>query len=118
MQTHFMNVIFTNHAIERLYQRGIVQSDAWYTLKHPDGCVSGSSPGSKKFYKNYGQQRIEIVAKLNEKREWVVLSCWSKYVGDSKPIFHQPSFVEKLIHKVLDKFFDAILKKIKKKKTK
>lgn len=89
MQNYYGNAIFTNHAIQRLRERGVTQSDAWYTFQHPDGQIKGNTPGSTKFYKNYDGQRIEVVAKLNEKKEWVILSCWSRVRGTGKPYFIQ-----------------------------
>jgi hypothetical protein len=103
MKPNYMGVIFTKHAINRLYNRGITQSDAWYTFKHPEGILEGKISGSKKFYKNYGNQKIEVVAKQNEKGEWIVLSCWSKYVGDGKPLVRKQNFLEKIINKPLNK---------------
>ena len=112
MKNEFMGTIFTNHAIERLYQRRIAQSDAWYTLRHPDKSLKGKTPGSWKFYKNYGPQRIEVVAKKNEKGEWIILSCWSKQMGTSQAIFpHKESLPEKLINKGLEKLVKWIRKK-------
>lgn len=87
MQKQFMGVIFTDHAIKRLYERGIAQSDAWYTFRHPDKQSRGTTPGSYRYSKTYGQQRIEVIVKQHERKEWVILSCWSKMVGDGKPIF-------------------------------
>lgn len=87
MKTYYGGTIFTNHAIQRLYERGITQSDAWYTFQHPDGQTNGRIPGSIKYYKNYGPQRIEVVATQNEKKEWIILSCWSKIIGNGRPIF-------------------------------
>lgn len=89
MQNQFMGVIFTNHALQRLRERGIAQSDAWYTFKHPDKQGRGTTPGSYRYSKTYGQQTIEVIAKQNEKREWLILSCWSKLVGDGRPLFPQ-----------------------------
>jgi len=113
MENKYLDVIFTNHAINRLYNRGITQSDAWYTFKHPDGILEGKIPGSKKFYKNYGGQRIEVVAKQNEKGEWVILSCWSSYVGNGKPLVRKETFLEKIINKALNKLGVIIQKKEK-----
>jgi hypothetical protein len=111
MQTYFMGVIFTDHAIKRLYERGITQSDAWYTFRHPDKQLRGTTSGSYKYYKDYGKQRIEVVVKQNEKGEWVVLSCWSKLMGTGKPIFPQKeNFFWSLTKKVLRKFWKAIRK--------
>lgn len=112
MQTHFMGLIFTDHAIQRLYQRKITQSDAWYTFKHASTRVPGSTPGSFKFFKDYGEQRIEVVAKQNEKGEWVILSCWSKLVGTGQPLFQKPeNFLFFLIKKVVGKCWRTVKKK-------
>ena len=102
MKARYMNAIFTKHAINRLYNQVITQSDAWYAFQHPDGSLPGKTPGSRKFYKNYRKQRIEVVAKQNEKGEWVILSCWSKLIGNGKPIFRKESFLETIIKKGLD----------------
>jgi hypothetical protein len=98
-QTNYGGFIFTNHAVDRLYQRGIAQSDAWYTMRHPDGTLPGTTPGSYRYYKDYGNQRIEVVAKLNDRREWVVLSCWSKEIGNGQAIFPKIEPLWKLIVK-------------------
>lgn len=104
-----MGTIFTDHAIQRLYERGIAQSDAWYTLRHPDKQLRGSTPGSYKFYKDYGKQRIEVVAKQNEKGEWVILSCWSKFVGTGKPIFpKRENFLWTLTKKAIKKLLASV----------
>ncbi|HUW21370.1 MAG TPA: DUF4258 domain-containing protein [Candidatus Bathyarchaeia archaeon] len=117
MQEIFKGVIFTKHAIERLYQRGIAQSDAWYTLRRPDTSIRGKTPGSFKFYKTYGLQRIEIIAKQNERREWVVLSCWSRMIGAGKPIFTQTNnFLWVVTKKILIKIWQLIRKQVFNKK--
>lgn len=78
MQREFKGVIFTNHALARLKQRKIKQGDAWATLKRPDQSRRGETSGSWVFHKTYGKTRVEVVAKKNDKRQWVVLSVWSK----------------------------------------
>jgi hypothetical protein len=118
MKTRYLNAIFTNHAINRLYNRGITQSDVWYTFQHPDGSLPGKTPGSKKFYKNYGAQRIEVVAKQNEKGEWVILSCWSKLIGNGKSLFpQQKPLLARVIKKGLGKI-DQLVRKRKKEPSK
>lgn len=71
-------VIWTNHALQRLQQRGIKQGDAWATWKNPDQSRYAKSKGAWIYYKTYGNRRIEVVAKQNEKKEWIILSVWSK----------------------------------------
>ena len=106
MERKYLNLIFTNHAINRLYNRGISQEKAYETFKNPDGQLPGKIPGSVKFYKSYGEQRIEIVAKKNEQGEWVVFSCWSKF-KEKTPYRHQEPLLQKLIGGLVRKIFKS-----------
>ena len=99
-----MNTIFTKHAINRLHNQGITQSDAWYVFQHPDGNLPGKTPGARKLFKNYGSQRIEVIAKQNEKGEWIILSCWARQRGNGKPIFRKETILEKAVNKIVSKF--------------
>lgn len=112
MKQEFMGVIFTNHAIQRLHERKITQSDAWYTFKHSDQQAKGKTPGSWKFSKSYGYQTIEVIGKQNEQKQWVLLSCWSKMVGDGRSIFSQPK--ENLFWKLTKRAGKGLWKKVKK----
>ena len=84
MHRDYKGVVFTNHALDRLKQRGIKQGDAWATLKRSDQSRRGETSGSWVFYKTYGKKRIEVVAKKNDRRQWVVLSVWSKEYDGKK----------------------------------
>lgn len=83
MDKKYGGVIWTNHAIERLNQRGISQSDAWYTWRRPEQSRYASTKGAWIFYRTYSTTKIEVVAKQNEKKEWIILSVWSSAVKDS-----------------------------------
>ncbi|EKE13366.1 MAG: hypothetical protein ACD_13C00022G0007 [uncultured bacterium] len=83
MDNHFGGVIWTNHAIERMRQRGIKQGDAWATWRSPMESRKGSAPGSWIYFRTYAGTRIEVVAKQNEKKEWLILSVWSRPVISS-----------------------------------
>ena len=87
MDRKYGGVIWTNHAIERLKQRNISQGDAWATFKRPSESRFAKSKGAWVYYKTYGNQKVEVVAKQNEKKEWIILSVWSKPVhgGQKKP---------------------------------
>lgn len=78
MDREYKGTIWTNHALKRLSQRGIKQGDAWATWRRPQESRRGESAGSWVYYRTIGGQRIEVVAKKNEKREWLILSVWSK----------------------------------------
>lgn len=98
MDNHFGGVIWTNHALDRLRERGIKQGDAWATWRNPEQSRKGSSPGSWVYYKNYGNTQIEVVAKQNEKKEWLILSVWSRPVYGNKNFPNKkPSLLLKII---------------------
>jgi len=78
MDNHFGGVIWTNHALERLRQRGIKQGDAWATWRNPQESKKGTITGSWVYYRNYRSTQIEVVAKQNERKEWLILSVWSR----------------------------------------
>lgn len=80
MDPRFGNIIWTNHALDRLRERGIKQGDAWATWRNPEQSRRGTVPGSWIYYRNYGRTQIEVVAKQNERKEWLILSVWSRPV--------------------------------------
>lgn len=92
MDNHFGGVIWTYHALDRLRERGIKQGDAWATWRNPESSKKGNS-GNWVYYRNYNGTQIEVVAKKNERGEWLILSVWSKpvfrTVAKSKTSFWQ-----------------------------
>jgi len=104
MKPNYLGLIFTNHAINRLYNRGVSQEKAYEVFAHPDGQIEGKIPGSVKFYKNYGKQSIEVVGKKNDKGEWVIFSCWSKF-KERTPYRYQEPLLQKLIGILVRKIF-------------
>lgn len=84
MDKNFGGVIWTNHALERLAKRGIKQGDAWATFRRPEKSKYAASKGAWIYYRTYADQRMEVVAKKNEKGEWLILSVWSKPVFEKR----------------------------------
>lgn len=87
MDNRFGGVIWTNHALSRLRERGIKQGDAWATFNRPEQSRKGTS-GNWVYYKNWEGEQIEVVAKQNEKHEWIILSVWSRprsFKGENSP---------------------------------
>lgn len=82
MDPKFGGVIWTNHALARMRERGIKQGDAWATWRRPDQSKKGTAPGSWIYYRTLGNEKIEIVAKQNERKEWLILSVWSRPVSE------------------------------------
>jgi len=81
----YKGLIFTNHALQRLRERGISQGDVWATWRHPDQSRYAKAKGAWVYYKTFGGTKIEVVAKQNERKEWIVLSVWSRLVYGDKP---------------------------------
>lgn len=80
MDPRFGGVIWTNHALKRLSERGIKQGDAWVTLRRPQQSRYTAGKNAWIYYRDYGNTRLEVVAKQNERKEWVILSVWSSVI--------------------------------------
>jgi len=83
MDKNLGGVIWTNHALARLRERRIKQGDAWATFRRPDKSRYAAAKGAWVYYKTYGNQKIEVVAKQNERKKWIILSVWSHSVYGS-----------------------------------
>lgn len=75
-QQHYGGAIWTNHALERLDQRGLTQQLAWQTFHDPDVAEKGKNPGTTEFRKRFGKSTVTVIGKRNEKNEWIILSNW------------------------------------------
>ncbi len=73
---YYGGIIWTNHALERLDQRGLSQELAWETFQRPDQKLAGKKQGTSEYQKRVNNSLITVIATQNEKNEWVVLSCW------------------------------------------
>ena len=79
-KNHYGNVIWTNHAIDRMRDRGLSQEQAWVAFRNPDSQSDNKNQDSKEFKKRFGDSLVTIIAKQNEKKEWIILSVWSRLV--------------------------------------
>lgn len=70
------DVVFTNHAITRMKERGISGEWAWATVKKADKNQPGKEKHTTEFIKKFGAQTITVIGKKNDIGEWVVLSVW------------------------------------------
>lgn len=99
MDNRYKGLIWTNHALDRLRQRGISQGDAWATWNRPEQSRpgTGSHQGAWVYYRTWGNTRIEVVAKQNEKKEWVIISVWSDFVDPERSRRIKTSFWQNLV---------------------
>jgi hypothetical protein len=77
MDNKYGGVIWTNHALQRSKERHIKQSDAWATWKRPERSRFDSKKGAWIYQRIIDDRLIEVVAKKNESKEWLILSLWS-----------------------------------------
>ncbi len=98
----YKELIFTNHALDRCRQRKIDQGEAWATWRRADKRYYATTKQAWVFQRNYRHRQIEVVAKQNEQKQWVVISVWSNYVTYRKP------------KSLLSRFFRYIRRRIKK----
>lgn len=68
--------IWTNHALERIGQRGLSQEMAWSSIEHYDTYRVGKQYGTTEYEKRFGNSKVTVIVKVNEKNEKVVISCW------------------------------------------
>lgn len=88
--------MWTDHALQRLSERGITQGDAIVAFNHPDQSRKASTPGAWIYYKTVNGWKMEVVGKKNDRGEWVILSVWARQVfgGETKTIKKQNWFFE------------------------
>ncbi len=72
----YAGAIWTHHALERLGQRGLSQELAGQTFSRPDRTLIGKQAGTIEYQKNFGKSLVTVIAKKNDRGEWIILSCW------------------------------------------
>lgn len=72
----YQGIIWTNHALERLKARKIPQEYVWKAFHFPDGLKQCKSGGSQEFMKQIDKYSVTVIAKQNDKKEWLILSAW------------------------------------------
>ena len=75
-QREYAGAIWTDHAIERLDQRGLTQSIASSALTQPDELISGKKPGTQEYIKKVGTSTVTVITALSDEGKTLVLSCW------------------------------------------
>lgn len=74
MNNEYRSLIFTNHVLARMKERGINKEQIWETYTSPD--AQDQVKDADRRVKKFGNRSITIVFKYNEKNETVILSAW------------------------------------------
>lgn len=73
---YYGGLIWTNHALERLAQRGLPQDLAWQAYRYPDDVRKDTYKNSTTYIKKFHQYEITTVIKVNDRKEYIVVSTW------------------------------------------
>ena len=88
MQSEYKNVVFSNHALNRLKKRNISQEAVVRTLKKPTE-KNEVDNGNIKFIKEVEKREIHVVANwLEDENRWIVVSAWVRGEDDPRPLWH------------------------------
>ena len=71
----YFNLIFTKHALEMIVERGLTKELAWETFNHPNESKKTRN-GKTQFIKYFDGFKTGLIAKQNDKNEWIVISFW------------------------------------------
>ena len=74
-QREYAGAIWTNHALDRLDQRGLSQVMAGQTFLYSDSYKSVKEGGTE-FTKKFDISTVTVIAKKSDQGEWLILSCW------------------------------------------
>lgn len=112
MDNRYGGVIWTNHALERLRERGVSQSDAFVTFNNPSQTRHASTKNAWVYYRDFKNYRLEVVAAQNERKQWVIMSVWSKPLW-SVHLQENPlsAWLSKIVQKLMQKLFGGLQKK-------
>lgn len=87
MQKNYQNLVFTNHALERIRLRSISQDQVQRVLANPDKTFPSDKPEQIKFIRSLNNRTIHVVAKhLPDQNKWLVVSVWVRGEDDPVPL--------------------------------
>lgn len=62
--------------LERIGQRGLTQDIVLETFRKPDRHFPGKQAGTTEYQKRFDRSLVTVIAKPNERSEWILLSAW------------------------------------------
>lgn len=87
-------IIWTNHALERLNQRGLTKNLAYQTFKDPYK-TSPAKSGALEYIRFFGKSKVTVIAKKNDRDEWLILSCFiDPPLYDTKDYYQRKDYIK------------------------
>ncbi len=72
---YYKDLIYSDHALTRIKQRGLDIDQVWQTVKYPDYSPK-TKKGSQSYKKSFGDFMITVIATQNDKYEYILVSVW------------------------------------------
>lgn len=89
MDKNYKNLIFSNHAFERIKGRSVSQDAVWAAINHPDKRFS-QGENTTKFIRSVSNRKVHAVATfLKHEQKWLVVSVWVRGEDDQLPLVWQ-----------------------------
>lgn len=87
MQREYQNVVFTEHALERLRKRRMTQAMVVQAIQKPERDFI-EDDGDTRFIKTVNGRAVHVVAHyLEDERKWLVKTTWVRGEEDAKPLW-------------------------------
>ena len=91
-----MDVVFTNHAQERMKQRSVSKDMVLQAVRKPDR-TNAEADGDTKFIRDISGRQIHVVCKpLPDEKMWLVKSVWVRGEDDRKATLLSRLFANRL----------------------
>lgn len=74
-QSKYQDLIFTDHALKRMNERGITHKDIWETYTFPDFQNRKKNDAVERT-KKFEKTEVTVVFKHNKQNEVIIVSCW------------------------------------------
>jgi hypothetical protein len=103
MGARYKGIILTDHALERMGERAVSEEMVWTTLHKPDRSRYADAKQKFIYNKTFGREMVEVVASQNERKEWVVVSVWSRDASRLKYTTNQYYVRNGVVDWILDK---------------
>lgn len=112
MDKNYKNLVFTNHAFDRIQSRTITQDAVYLTVNSADQKYKTDNNGVK-FIKTVKGRKVHVVANYLEKEhKWLIVSVWVRGEDDKVPfVWSLITFPFKLTYKLLIWLLKSLSKK-------
>ncbi len=87
MGTTYKQLIFSNHALERMGDRSISKDSVWQTVSQPDRSHPEEKPETARFIRTINDRTYHVVGRyLATERKTLIISVWVRGEDDAMPV--------------------------------